>query len=110
MTTESDRSMDVADDNDHGLRPTHRLKDISTGDNSVQLLVSTKDHLYNAEAVSTGTSSCQVIGAWQDSTIEELSNCISVWQNTAARRNNADKAAFGTRYGSGKSLDGTVHG
>lgn len=108
MSTDFDRNIDMPEDVDPTWRPTHRLKDIKAGDNSVQLLVSTKDHLYEAEAVEAGADSWQVIGAWEESSLGELSKCLGSRQTTG-RQSGTDNAAFGTRYGSGKSLGSGVN-
>ena len=98
----SDREI-AADESDPTLRPTHRLKDIKAGDDSVQLLVSTKDHLYDAENVEAGASSWQVIGAWDESSVPELSKFLSS-RRTAGNRDHTGSATFGARYGSGFKL------
>lgn len=100
---DSDREMDVAEGPDPTMRPTHRLKDIKAGDDSVQLLVSTKDHVYDAENVEAGVNSWQVIGAWDESSVPELSKFLSSRQTTIARDYNG-KSTFGTMYGSGFKL------
>ena len=41
--------------------PTHRFENIKAGNNSVQLLVSTNNHLYQANVVEAGEQSWQVI-------------------------------------------------
>lgn len=99
---DSDRET-AADESDPTLRPTHRLKDIKAGDDSVQLLVSTMDHLYDAQNVEAGASSWQVIGAWDESSVPGLSKFLSGHQ-TAGNRDHAGSAVFGARYGSGFKL------
>lgn len=84
--------------------PTHKLKDIKVGDNSVQLLVSTKDHLYDADTVQTGSDSCQVIGAWDDAAVGELSSFLSARQQNAARGGGSQSATYGTQFGRGRTL------
>ncbi|QLI68579.1 uncharacterized protein G6M90_00g030470 [Metarhizium brunneum] len=101
---DSDREMDAAEETDPTLRPTHRLKDIKAGDYSVQLLVSTKDHVYDAENVEAGTSSWQVIGAWDESSVPELSKFLNSRQTTASRDPTGSTTTFGTRYGGGFTL------
>ncbi|SPJ78784.1 uncharacterized protein FTOL_07175 [Fusarium torulosum] len=94
------------DEKDSMNRPTHHLKTIHVGDNGVQLLVSTKDHLYNAEDVDAGVNSYQVIGAWEDSSVQELTKILSQRQVTANRQLPASTEAsrFETTHGTGKSL------
>ncbi|KAK2589594.1 hypothetical protein QQS21_012725 [Conoideocrella luteorostrata] len=69
--------MNITEETDPADLPTHRLNDIKAGDHSVQLLVSTKDHLYDAESVEAGTDSWQVIGAWGETSVPELSKMLS---------------------------------
>lgn len=93
----------VPEDDGPVPRPTHRLKDILAGDNSVQLLVSTKDYIYDAEHVVAGVDSFQVIGTWDESALAELSKCLGARQQTA-RQGSSRNTAFGTKYGGGKKL------
>jgi hypothetical protein len=98
----------TGDEKDSVNRPTHHLKTIHVGDNGVQLLVSTKDHLYNAEDVDAGANSYQVIGAWEDSSVQELAKILNQRQVTANRQIPASAGAsrFETTHGTGKSLAG----
>lgn len=100
-TPERETNMQLEEDG--GLLPTHKLKAIKAGDNSVQLLVSTKDHLYDADGVEAGINSCQVIGAWDESALGELSNIIRCRSGTAAP-GTAQSAKFNTRFGGGHKL------
>lgn len=108
MPANSDTETGAPEGADSTFRPTHRLKDIKAGDNSVQLLVSTKDHVYEAENVEAGVDAWQVIGAWEESSVPELSKCLSSRQ-TIARQSGTNSSAFGTRYGTGKSLSSGVN-
>ena len=89
-------------------KQTHRLKHIKAGDRSVQLLISTQDHVYDAEDVESGEDSWQVIGSWKEESVPELANILALRQN-ARNSNVAGKAKFGSVYGSGQKL-GTPRG
>lgn len=101
-----DRHVDASlDDDVVPSVPTHKLKDIKAGDNSVQLLVSTKDHVYDADGVEAGVDSWQVIGAWDESALAELSKFLTIRQQTqAAQGSGSQRAAFGNRFGGGQKL------
>ena len=58
-------------------RPTHRLADVQCGRNGVQLLVSTRDHVFDAKDVVAGDDSWQVMGAWSDESVPELTRMLS---------------------------------
>ncbi|TQV90530.1 hypothetical protein IF1G_10853 [Cordyceps javanica] len=99
-----ERETNIPLDEDSGLPfPTHRLKDIKAGDNSVQLLVSTKDHLYDAAGVEAGTDSWQIIGAWDESALSELSSLLRSRPGAAAP-GPGQSAGFKTRFGGGYKL------
>ncbi|EXA36941.1 hypothetical protein FOXG_17388 [Fusarium oxysporum f. sp. lycopersici 4287] len=86
-------------------RPTHRLQEIKVGDNSVQLLVSTKDHLYDAKDVGAGVNSYQVIGSWEDSSVQELTKILNQRQAITNRQSPAyAEASRFEKHGAGKSL------
>ncbi|RKK81731.1 hypothetical protein BFJ71_g15516 [Fusarium oxysporum] len=82
-------------------RPTHKLKDVKIGDSGVQLLLSTKDHLYDAQTVQAGNDSWQIIGAWGESSVKDLAQMLSTRAPTANRQNTAP-ANF--KYGTGQKL------
>lgn len=107
MPAEPDKETEAPDEADATFRPTHRLKDIKAGDKSVQLLVSTKDHVYEAENVEVGIDAWQVIGAWEEASLPELWKCLSSRQ-TIAMQGGTNNTAFGSRYGAGKSLSNGV--
>ncbi|KAI5459618.1 hypothetical protein BGZ63DRAFT_425590 [Mariannaea sp. PMI_226] len=88
-------------------RPTHRLEDIMVGDSGVQLLISTKDHLYDAKSVHAGNDSWQVIGAWDESSIQELGKMLSSREPRLKRQGVAGAGAQGST--SFKSTYGTGH-
>ncbi|KAJ3499706.1 hypothetical protein NLG97_g101 [Lecanicillium saksenae] len=98
-----ERATNMQLEEDGGLLPTHKLKAIKAGDNSVQLLVSTKDHLYDADGVEAGTHSCQVIGAWDESALGELSSILQSRSRTTAP-GTKQSAGFNTRFGDGHKL------
>jgi hypothetical protein len=87
-------------------RPTHHLDGIKVGENSVQLLVSTKDHLYNAKDVGAADNSYQVIGAWEDSSVQELTKILNQRQVITSRQASGSSGAkrFESTHGAGKSL------
>lgn len=86
-------------------RPTHRLQEIKVGDNGVQLLVSTKDHLYDAKDVGAGVNSYQVIGSWEDSSVQELTKILNQRQVITNRQSPAyAEASRFEKHGAGKSL------
>ena len=84
-------------------KQTHRLKHIKAGDRSVQILVSTKDHVYDAEDVESGEDSWQVIGSWSEESVPELASILAQRQTTR-NPNVAGKPKFGSVYGSGQKL------
>lgn len=88
-------------------RPIHRLKDIKAGGNSVQLIVSTLDHVYDADTVEAGEHSWQVIGSWHEASVAELAKCLSTrqamgTQNRSGSSQDAGKRGFG---GVGRRLE-----
>ncbi|KEY73244.1 hypothetical protein S7711_10157 [Stachybotrys chartarum IBT 7711] len=94
---------------EEALRPTHYLEKIKVGNHGVQLLVSTKDHLYNANDVEAGESSWQVIGAWEDSSVSELTQMLSQRSAMASRTSEqtTGQMRYGAGYGTGKKLGTT---
>lgn len=88
---------------DLNSRPTHRLQNVKVGDNGVQLLMSTKDHLYDARGVEAGQHSYQVIGAWEEGSVQELVGILSPRQ---AKSNNdsAGTVRSSQAYGPGQKL------
>lgn len=84
-------------------RPTHLLKDIKAGDGSVQLLISTKDSVYDAENIEAGTNSWQVIGSWEESSLVELTKILSTRATEAVATTSSD-SKFGSKYGGGQKL------
>lgn len=80
----SDTAVDKATDDDHSREtthddnplPTHKLEHMKVGSNGVQLLVSTKNHLYDAKDVEGGNSSFQCAGAWSEGTVHELGKML----------------------------------
>lgn len=89
-------------------RPTHHLEKIKVGNHGVQLLVSTKDHLYDANDVEAGEDSWQVIGAWEDSTVSELTQILSQRSTTGAPAQTSAQSRFGAGYGVGNTLGTTT--
>ncbi|KAL0930154.1 uncharacterized protein CTRU02_214974 [Colletotrichum truncatum] len=79
----TDSQINDADDDNllQHLRPTHHLEDLKVGDHGVQLLVSTKDHLYNAKNVEGGENSFQCVGAWSDESVRELGQMLISHRN-----------------------------
>ncbi|KAF4953253.1 hypothetical protein FGADI_6119 [Fusarium gaditjirri] len=103
--TEPDMQIPPRDETESCSRPTHHLQEIKVGDNSVQLLVSTKDHLYDAKDVGTGINSYQVIGSWEDSSVQELTKILNQRQVIANRQSPAyAEASRFQKHGAGKSL------
>ncbi|KAH6962046.1 hypothetical protein BKA56DRAFT_679591 [Ilyonectria sp. MPI-CAGE-AT-0026] len=98
----SQQSPGAIDPPDASSRPTHQLEGVKVGDDGVQLLVSTKDHLYNAKNVEAGAKSWQVIGAWNDASVQELGKMINQRQ-TSLNRETSTAAGFGS-YGTGYTL------
>ena len=92
------------DDRPESQPPIHKLKDIKAGENSVQLLISTKDHVYDADGVEAGNDSWQVIGAWDESALSELSKFLSTRQQTATQGGSSQGVGFGSRFGGGQKL------
>ncbi|KXH48793.1 hypothetical protein CSIM01_13679 [Colletotrichum simmondsii] len=79
-STSEDPAVDMANDDDHSREtmrdnntlPTHKLEHLKVGANGIQLLVSTKNHLYDAKNVESGDSSFQCVGAWSEGSVQEL--------------------------------------
>ncbi|KAF5642295.1 uncharacterized protein FTJAE_3770 [Fusarium tjaetaba] len=105
VSTEPDTQIPPRDETGPYSRPTHRLQEIKVGDNSVQLLVSTKDHLYDAKDVGAGVNAYQVIGSWEDSSVQELTKMLSQRQVITDRQSPAyAEASRFEKHGAGKSL------
>lgn len=105
-STEEDTAIPPHDAHESVSRPTHHLEGIKVGENSVQLLVSTKDHLYNARDVGAADNSYQVIGSWEDSSVQELTKILNQRQVVTTRQTPGYSGAsrFETTHGAGKSL------
>ncbi|KAF5985777.1 hypothetical protein FCOIX_1892 [Fusarium coicis] len=105
VPAEPDTQIPPGDEIGSCSRPTHRLQEIKAGDNSVQLLVSTKDHLYDAKDVGAGVNSYQVIGSWEDSSVQELTKILGQRQVITNRQSPAyAEASRFEKHGAGKSL------
>ena len=106
---EGDKNTPPQDADESTSRPTHRLEGIKVGDNSVQLLVSTKDHLYDAKDVGAAENSYQVIGSWEDSSVQELTKILNQRQVITTRQASGYSGAsrFAATHGAGQSLNGT---
>lgn len=102
MSRESPPLNPTASEPDPVARPTHRLEGVKIGDYGVQLLVSTKDHLYDAKDVEAGEHAWQVVGAWEESSVQELGRLLA--QREVPRRRDNESIAKGTFLGSGKKL------
>jgi hypothetical protein len=100
---EQNANFDFQDETQNVNRPTHKLKDVKIGDSGVQLLLSTKDHLYDAETVQAGNDSWQIIGAWGESSVKDLAQMLSTRAPTANHQNTGP-ASF--KYGTGQKLGG----
>lgn len=98
-----DLGVDPLDDIKPYSHATHQLTGIKSGDFSVQLLISTKDQLYDAQNVETGCNSWQVIGGWEESSLGELTSLLST-RPAMASQNTKGTTSFGTRYGGGQKL------
>lgn len=86
-------------------RPTHHLAKIKVGNHGVQLLVSTKEHVYEASEVEAGEESWQVIGAWSEDSVPELRQILSQRSTTIQSKGQSlGPARFGGGYGTGKKL------
>lgn len=68
--TKPDTPADVA-------RPTHRVRNTRCGNNGMQLLVSTRDHVYDTDEVEAGEGTWQVIGTWSDESAPELTKLVN---------------------------------
>ncbi|KAI1864400.1 uncharacterized protein JN550_008957 [Neoarthrinium moseri] len=51
--------------------PTHRLRNVRLGNNSVMFYVSSKDHLYDVEELEAGDGAWHSVGVWEDPTIQQ---------------------------------------
>ncbi|XEV04997.1 hypothetical protein FSHL1_010284 [Fusarium sambucinum] len=103
--TNSNMQTPPKDESDSCSRPTHHLQEIKVGDNSVQLLLSTKDHLYDAKDVGAGVNCYQVIGSWEDGSVQELTKVLSQRQVIENRQSSTSaEASRFERHGAGKSL------
>lgn len=87
---------------DPTARPVHHLEHIRVGDNGVQLLVSTQDHVYDAKDVETGQHCWQVIGTWTDQSVQELTAMVSTRSTT--RSGNATQSKGFGGFGTGHTL------
>lgn len=97
------------DEHQTAARPTHQLEDVKIGDSGVQLLLSTKDHVYNAKTVQAGNESWQIIGAWGEPSIQELAKMLSS-REPIARRQSAGSTTSRFTYGTGQKLGATEEG
>jgi hypothetical protein len=106
---EADTPIPPQDANESASRPTHRLDGIKVGENSVQLLVSTKDHLYDAKDVGAADNSYQVIGSWEDSSVQELTKILNQRQVITTRQASgySGSSRFAATHGAGQTLNGT---
>ncbi|KAI9167806.1 Tyrosinase family protein asqI [Paramyrothecium foliicola] len=93
----------LPDAHEPDARPTHRLQEVKVGDSGVQLLVSTKDHLYDARNIEAGRQSWQVIGSWEEGSVQELGKILAQREATLSR-DNGETARFGATYGTGQAL------
>jgi hypothetical protein len=84
--------------------PTHHLENIKAGKHSVQLLVSTQNHLYKATDVEAGEDSWQVIGSWSDDSVSELTQILGQRSPTHSPAPSTAQSRFGGGYGAGKTL------
>lgn len=90
--------------NDSVPLPTHRLEDVKVGNHGVQLLVSTKDHLYDAKGVEAGENSWQIIGSWEESSVHELAKILGQRENLPSTQDTSGATRFGATYGSGRTI------
>lgn len=102
---------DTIDNAETTSRPTHSLERINVGNRGVQLLVSTRDHLYNANGVEAGEDSWQVVGAWDDNSVHELTQILSQRQVQSNSPSPGPRPTrFGSSYGAGQTLGGASQG
>ncbi|KZL77390.1 uncharacterized protein CT0861_03101 [Colletotrichum tofieldiae] len=92
------------------LRPTHQLEQLKVGENGVQLLVSTKDHLYNAKDVEAGKCGFQCVGAWSDESVRELGQILISHRNDMKQSQASEAEAPRPFRGTGYTTGGSVHG
>lgn len=95
---EADPQPPAADDT--SSRPTHHLEDVKVGDHGVQLLVSTKDHVYDAKNIEAGENSWQVVGAWNDAAVQVLAKMLMQRQSFPSR----EASRYSTTYGTGHTI------
>lgn len=62
--------------------PTHRITNMKAGDDSVQLLVSTENHLYDIKGCESGKSAWQSVGVWSDDVVVKVTDIIRERQPT----------------------------
>ncbi|KAK2006616.1 hypothetical protein LZ32DRAFT_611082 [Colletotrichum eremochloae] len=92
------------------LRPTHQLEQLKVGENGVQLLISTKDHLYNAKDVEAGKCGFQCVGAWSDDSVRELGQMLISHRNYMEQSQTPEPEAPRSFRGTGYTTGGTLHG
>ncbi|KAK1574576.1 uncharacterized protein LY79DRAFT_565534 [Colletotrichum navitas] len=92
------------------LRPTHQLEQLKVGENGVQLLISTKDHLYNAKDVEAGRCGFQCVGAWSDDSVRELGQMLISHRNHMSQSQTPETEEPRSFRGPGYTMRGVVHG
>ncbi|KAK2040712.1 hypothetical protein LZ31DRAFT_35959 [Colletotrichum somersetense] len=91
------------------LRPTHRVKKTTCGEYGAQLLISTRDHVYDAEDVETGKSAITCIGSWNDGSVGGLAQIIVEHRNDVRQRHAAEGQASPSFRGKGNTVGGFAH-
>ncbi|KAL4403615.1 hypothetical protein CABS03_15067 [Colletotrichum abscissum] len=99
-STSNDPAVDVTNNDEHSREtthdndplPTHKLEHLKVGANGVQLLVSTKNHLYDAEDVEGGNSSFQCVEAWSEGSVQELGKMVVSHRTHTDRPHNTPSA------------------
>ncbi|KAK1963379.1 hypothetical protein LY78DRAFT_660390 [Colletotrichum sublineola] len=92
------------------VRPTHQIEHMKVGEYGVQLLVSTKDHLYNAKDVEAGKGGFQCIGAWSDDSVRELDQIITSHRSHMNQSQTPGNEAPRSFKGPGYTTGGVIHG
>lgn len=83
-------SQTLADRDGH---PTHHIHDVKLHKNSVQLLVSTEDHLYDSRRVELEESSWQCKGTMNDTSIQALVAAVTQRRETGSSQTKVDPVA-----------------
>lgn len=89
---------------------TNRFEDVSTGDDSHQVIVSTLGDLINAKSIIAGPRSTQWLGQMSDDSLQALSRSLDMSQHTEGREEAPQDTRetvikYANKYGGGRRLE-----